>query len=223
MTLGNSLPNLAGDLLRIHRAITRGLSVAVTSGTQFLVEGYPDAGIRLGHARYVHSLAIVLGAHHGGEDEIAFPALKARLPAAPYERLAADHQEIESSLDGVRQALGDAAGESSGLNLKVVVEGLRRVAKVWSPHIQLEEQHFAEAAIGAVMTADEQAQVSVSMAQHSQAHAVPPYLALPFVLFNLTVEDRAQMAEGLPRLVTEELVPREWKDQWAPMMPFLLD
>jgi hypothetical protein len=223
MTPENSLPNLARDLVRIHKAITRGLSVGATNGAQFLREGFPDAAIRQGYARYVQSLVIVLGAHHVGEDEIAFPALRARLPAAPYERLAADHQDIELSLGAVGKAIGDVAGESTEAGLSVVVNGLTRVSAVWLPHIHLEEEHFAEEAIGAVMTQDEQAQVSISMAKHSQGHAVPPYLALPFVLFNLAVEDRASMAETLPRVVTEELIPKEWKDQWAPMKPFLLD
>ena len=219
----NSLPNLAGDLVRIHKAISRGLFVGTTNGAKFMREGFPDTGIEQGYARYVLSLAIVLGAHHGGEDEIVFPALKARLPAAPYSRLANDHQYVEASLGAVRNAIGDVAGDTAKVGLSVVQEGLTRVSAVWPRHIQLEEKHFAEEAIGAVMTPEEQAQVSVAMAKHSQAHATPPYLALPFVLFNLAAEDRASMAETLPRVVAEQLVSKEWKDQWMPMKPFLLD
>jgi hypothetical protein len=223
MTPENSFPNLARDLVQIHKAISRGLHVGTTSGAKFMREGFPDAGIEQGYARYVLSLAIVLGAHHGGEDEIAFPALKARLPAAPYSRLANDHQYVEASLGAVGNAIGDVAGNTAKVSLSVVLEGLTRVSAVWPRHIQLEEEHFAEDAIGAVMTPEEQAQVSAAMAQHSQAHATPSYLCLPFVLFNLAAEDRASMAEALPRLVAEQLVSKEWKDQWMPMKPFLLD
>jgi len=223
MTTENSLPNLARDLVRIHGAISRGLSVGATSGARFMREGFPDTGMELGYARYVLSLTIVLGAHHAGEDEIAFPALKARLPAAPYGRLVADHQFIEASLGAVRNAMGDVAGDTASVGLSVVVEGLTRASAIWPRHIQLEEEHFAEGVIAAVMTPKEQAQVSVAMAKHSQERAVPPYLALPFVLFNLAAEDRASMAETLPRVVVEQLIPKEWKDQWMPMMPFLLD
>jgi hypothetical protein len=223
MTPANSLPNLAHDLVRIHKAISRGLSVGTTSGAKFMREGFPDAGLEQGYARYVLSLAIVLGAHHRGEDEILFPALKARLPAAPYSRLANDHQYVETSLGAVRNAIGDVAGDTAKVGLNVVLEGLTRVSAVWPRHIQLEEEHFTEEAIGAVMTPGEQTQVSVAMAKHTQAHATPPYLALPFVLFNLAAEDRASMAEALPRVVAEQLVSKEWKDQWMPMKPFLLD
>ena len=223
MTPENSPPNLARDLVRIHKAISRGLLVSATSGAKFMREGFPDAGMMLGYARYVLSLTIVLGAHHVGEDEIAFPALKARLPAAPYGRLVADHQFVEASLGAVRHAAGDVAGDTAKVGLGVVLEGLSRVSTVWPRHIQLEEEHFAEEAIGAVMTPEEQAQVSVAMAKHTQELATPPSLALPFVLFNLAAEDRASMAEALPRLVAEQLVSKEWKDQWMPMKPFLLD
>jgi hypothetical protein len=223
MSPESSLPNLARDLVRIHRAISRGLSVSEARGAQFTREGFPDARLRRGFFSYVQALTIVLGAHHLGEDEIAFPALRPKLPAAPYERLAADHHAIDTALAEVRGAMSDMAGDGAKSGLSVLVEGIRRVSAVWPPHIQLEEQHFAEGAIGAVMTPDEQAQVSVSMAKHSQEHALPPFLALPFVLFNLAAEDRASMAESLPKVITEQLVPKEWKDQWSPMKPFLLD
>jgi hypothetical protein len=223
MTPENSLPNFASDLVRIHKAISRGIQVSATRGAKFMREGFPDAGMEQGYARYVLSLTIVLGAHHVGEDEIAFPALRARLPAAPYGRLTADHQFVEAALGTVRNAIGDVAGDSARVGLSVVLEGLARVSSAWPRHMQLEEEHFAEKAIAAVMTPEEQAQVSVAMAKHSQARATPAYLALPFVLFNLAAEDRASMAETLPRVIVEQLVLKEWKDQWTPMKPFLLD
>ena len=222
MTAKEPRPNLAQDLVRIHKAITRGLTVAVTKGGQFMREGFPDESMRRGFADYVQSLGFVLGAHHLGEDEIAFPALRARLPAAPYGRLAADHQKIEGLLGPLREAIGHLVEGGTGDELQKVVEGLRSITLLWSPHIELEEMHFAEKAVGDVMQPDEQAKVSGAMGKHSQEHAGPPFLALPFVLFNLEREDRAEFAAALPKAVREELIPHEWKDKWAPMKPFLL-
>jgi hypothetical protein len=31
------------------------------------------------------------------------------------------------------------------------------------------------------------------------------------------------MAQQMPPVVTQELVPIAWKEHWAPMVPFLLD
>jgi hypothetical protein len=46
---------------------------------------------------------------------------------------------------------------------------------------------------------------------------------VPFILYNLSAEDRAIMAQQMPPAVSQELVPIVWKEQWAPMVPFLLD
>ena len=48
-------------------------------------------------------------------------------------------------------------------------------------------------------------------------------MVLPFILYNLSAEDRAIMAQHVPPFVTQELVPGVWKGHWAPMKPFLLD
>jgi len=219
----NNLPILAQDLVRIHRAITRGLTVAVTEGTRFFREGFPDPNIQQGFADYIQSLAAVLGAHHLSEDEILFPALKEKLPEAPYMRLSDDHQFIETSLDIVRKLIGDLKSGSHKVGLGIVIEGFKRDTTIWTPHIRMEEAYFSQDAIASVMTPEEQAQITISMATHSREQAGPPYLVLPFVLFNLSLVDRAAMAQTLPKEVTEEFIPKIWKENWAPMKPFLLE
>lgn len=222
MTPPEPARSLGRDLVRIHKAITRGLAVGASSGTRFLGHGFPEETLRQGFADYVRTLALVLSAHHLGEDEIAFPALKAKLPAAPYERLAADHLKIEGLLGAVGGAAGHLTEGGGDAGLRVVVDGLKGISAVWSTHIELEERHFDEKALGEVMELEVQAEVSGAMAKHSQEHAGPPFLALPFVLFNLDGEDRAGFAAALPKAVTEALIPGEWKDKWAAMKPFLL-
>jgi len=53
--------------------------------------------------------------------------------------------------------------------------------------------------------------------------AAPDLVALPFILYNLSVEDREIMAQHMPPVVIQELVPVVWKEHWEPMKPFLLD
>jgi hypothetical protein len=53
--------------------------------------------------------------------------------------------------------------------------------------------------------------------------ASPTYLAVPFLLYDLPPEEKAIQARGMPPELTEQLVPVVWKEQWAPMKPFLLD
>jgi hemerythrin-like domain-containing protein len=217
----NQIPSLANDLLRIHRAITRGLSVGLEKGAQYVQDGFPDPATRKGYTDYVQSLAIVLAAHHLAEDEIAFPAISEKLPGVPYGKLATDHQAIDTLVGPLRQAVAQAAaGEDAAL--PGLVNGLRSIHDLWAPHIHIEETHFTPAALAGVMPVEEQMRLSGAMAQHSQEHATPGFLALPFVLFNLNPEDRAAMTATMPAMLVEELIPKTWKDLWAAMKPFLL-
>jgi hypothetical protein len=218
----SNLPNLAQDLLRIHKVITRGLTVGVTRGKEFLADGFTSEGIQRGFSDYIQSLGSVLAAHHLGEDTVAFPALKERLPSAPYVRLAADHKKIEAALTPVSKSIAEVAGANPVSGLGGVVDGLRKIMAIWPSHIGVEETSFGSNAIARVMTAEEQADISVSMAKHSQAHAGPPFLVLPFVLFNLSGAERTAMSATLPASVME-LVEKEWKEKWSPMRPFFLD
>ena len=219
----SSSSRLAQDLLRIHRVISRGLIVSVTKGVDFMQAGFPDPGMRKGYADYTQSLATVLDAHHLGEDEIAFPYLREKITAAPYERLTRNHQEIVVLLDSAGKAIPLVAEKGDQADLAELVDILRKISNIWRPHIQTEEFYFSEDALAAAVSPEEQDRMSAAMAKHNQEHATPPTLALPFVLFNLEAEDRAAMATSLPAVVVEELIPKGWKEQWAPMKPFLLE
>jgi len=223
MTDTSNMPNLAEDLERIHWAITRGLFVAVTRGSVFIKDGFPDRSLQQGFALYLQTLTAVLSAHHLGEDELAFPTLKLKLPDVPYGSLAADHVRIESALDLVKSILPELATEAPTAALIKAVEGLQQILTIWTPHIMIEQASFSATTIAAAMTQEEQAELSILLAKHAQEHVGPPFFALPFVLFNLSPEDQARMTAMMPRMVIEELIPGEWKEKWAPMKPFLLD
>jgi hypothetical protein len=223
MIPNNNLPNLAGDLLRIHKAITRGLIVGVTRGSDFIREDFPDQSLQQGFALYLQALIAVVSAHHLGEDEIAFPAFKQKLPTVPFERLGADHITIETALDLVKSTLPELAGANPAAALVKAIAGLKSILAVWTPHIDIEQTAFSSTAIAGVMTPAEQAQVAGALAKHSQEHVGPPFFAMPFVLFNLAPADRAEMAAMMPKMVIQELIPGEWKEKWAPMKPFFLD
>lgn len=218
-----NLPNLADDFLRIHKVITRGLTVGITRGSEFIRDGFSDSFLQQGFALYLQTLTFVVSAHHQGEDEVAFPALKRKLPSVPYERLGADHITIETVLDLVKSTVLELVGANSEAALIKAVDDLMSIHAVWTPHIDVEQTFFSSTAIAGVMTPSEQAEVSLSFAKHSQEHVGPPYFALPFVLYNLASSDRVEMAARLPKELIDELIPGEWKEKWAPMKPFLLD
>ena len=213
---------LAGDFLRIHRAITRGLNVSVSKGSEYLNKGFPDPDLQQGYVLYLQTLTAVLSAHHLGEDEVAFPALKLKFPDEPYGKLGSDHVEIEKRLIQIKNTLPGLASADSKASLAIAVEILKGILTIWAPHIQIEETSFKAAAIASAMTFDEQLQLSAKIGKYSQEHGGPPFFVLPFVLFNLEQADRAAMASGMPKELVEVLMPGEWKAKWAPMLPFLL-
>jgi len=219
----NSPPSFAQALLRIHRVISRGLIVAVQSGGDFIQAGFPEPGLRIGFVLYLQALVAVLGAHHLGEEQIAFPALRDKLTDAPYDRLARHHQEIVALLDSLRKLIPSLEAGGDPVELTALVECLRKISAIWRPHIQAEEWYFSEDALDAAMSAQDQGRLSAAFGKHSQEHALPAHLVLPFLLFNLAGDDRSQMAASLPATVVEQLVPKAWKEQWAPMQPFLLE
>ena len=73
------------------------------------------------------------------------------------------------------------------------------------------------------MDADENARVGQLLGEYAGQHVEPLSLGVPFLLYNMSRKERAAYAQTLPPMVTEQLVPVVWKEQWAPMQPFLLD
>jgi hemerythrin-like domain-containing protein len=219
----NSKPSLAQDLLRIHRVITRGLDISITRGEVFIHEGFPDATVLKGYTDYVQSLVTVLDAHHTTEDELAFPFFKEKIPDAPYSQLALEHEEMDQILVKSREILKGLDGEKGAQMLNLLVGLLRRLSAIWHRHIGVEEIHFDEAAINRIMEPEEQGRMSGMMAKHSMDMSTQPFLTVPFILYNLVPDDRAVLAGNMPPVIITQLVPVDWKVQWTPMKPFLLE
>jgi hemerythrin-like domain-containing protein len=217
-------PNVGADMLRIHSVITRGLDVSIERSAGFAQEGYPDAATQEGFAIYIQALASVLSAHHLAEDEVAFPYLRDKLPDAPFDELMADHRVMEGILEEL-QATAEAvtAEAQAGDSLNDLNRAVTRLADLWHPHIQKEEGIYDVEMIAALMDVDENVRLGQMLAEHGQQHLQPPYLGMPFVLYNLPAEERAILAQKMPPIVTQQLVPVDWKERWAPMQPFLLD
>jgi hemerythrin-like domain-containing protein len=218
-------PNVGADMLRIHRVITRALDVSAERGAAFAQEGFPSAALQEGFLTYLRALAGVLNAHHLGEDETAFPYMREKLPDAPYNKLMADHRQIEGVLEHLGTAAGAVAGNAQPADALRTLNGIVvRLAGLWHPHIGIEESIlFDPEVVAALMDEEENVQLSQKMGESSQKHLHAPDVEIPFVLYNLGPEDRAIMVKMLPPVVAQQLVPLVWRAKWAPMKPFLLE
>jgi hemerythrin-like domain-containing protein len=211
------------DLIRIHSIITRGLNVAIENSQSLVQRGYPDTSTRDGFVSYVRTFASVLDAHHLLEDELAFPYLRDKLPDVPYDLLMAQHREIVVILNEIKATVEEMkASAHLAESLNKLNHGLRTIGDIWHPHIRVEEDHFTAEKINALINMEEQERMSRKFSEHSQQHATPDYLVVPFLLYNLLPEERAAFAQAFPPIVTQQLVPIVWREKWTPMAPFLL-
>lgn len=210
--------NVGEDILRIHRVLTRSLTVSI----QFLQQAEQPDNLHHGFMLYLRALSSLLHAHHLGEDEIGFPFWRTKSPFAPLNNLIRDHLRMMPLLEKIEIWLNSESGWEAP-HLRRLQGILEELNAIWLWHIQLEESVMGPEKATALLTPAENQQLARQLATHGQEHAQPDALVLPFILYNLPVEDRAVMAQIFPPLVTRQLVPVEWKPVWEPMKPFLLE
>jgi hemerythrin-like domain-containing protein len=212
----SSQPNLGVVLKRIHRAISRGLVVAQQNCQTFVESGFPDDIRREGFWKFCQGLEANTNGHHLAEDDIFFPFLRERMPSVDFEALSAEHQQMHGILVEMR-----AAREAG--SLADMQRALSAIANLWPLHIEVEETEFSPERAAELLSVPEQIEMIQKGAAHGQKHSQPAPLAVPFLLYNLEGDDRAYFLAVMPAEVTQQLVPVVWKDEWAPMKPFLLD
>ena len=213
---------IAINMVAIHNVITRGLEVSIENARGFAERGFGDGGEQTGFLNYVRALASTLDGHHLTEDDVVFPYFRDKLPETPFDLLSAQHREMIPVLGEIESAAERCEKEGqvkAGLtNLAVALDWMN---DMWHPHIQIEQEHIVEKA-DALLPVEEQVRLVKLFGEHSQEHSGPAYLTVPFVLYNLSAEERAVFAKAIPAEVTGHLVPVVWKEQWASMAPFLL-
>jgi len=213
---------MAKTLATIHKVITRGVEVTRSHSQSFTEQGLPDEALWSGFISYARTFVNLTHAHHDGEEVLIFPFGQEKMPDTSFDSLIAEHRQIAALLDEMGAAIDEAEKKPATESASRISRLAARIHEIWQPHIREEETIFSAARVNAVVTPEEQGKLMQQAAQHGMAHAGPDYLAAPFILHNLEAEDRAHMAGEMPPIVSQELVPVVWKDQWAPMKPFLL-
>jgi hypothetical protein len=213
-------PELGGDLVRVHRAITRATQVAHEHAAQYVRAGFfGDGDTQAGYLTYVRCLSTLLHGHHLTEDEAMFPHLRPMLPEAPYGVLAAQHEAMGPVLTKVDDALQGAASSEPGQALSVLCQALARLDEMWAEHISLEEAHFGPDALDGALTMEQRVRAGRVASNHATKHQRPYALMLPFLLYNISPVDRAVMSQMIP---VAGLLLGMWKSKWQVMIPFLL-
>lgn len=222
-------PNISDSMLMTHAVITRALAVAEAAAGEFSAKdaSAPDTGARSreGFAKYARCLTEVLDAHHQVEDEVVFPYFRDRIAQMPFDRLSAEHEEIEHHIAAVRDAgkAAEGAGPKETATLaEAVARAVAAITRIWQPHIRIEEHHLGHERLDPLLHPEENTRVAMEVGQASMAKIESDYLVIPFILYNLDPERRAAFSRALPPQVIEELVPVVWRPQWEEMSPYLL-
>ncbi len=214
--------NIAASFLKIHDIITRGLTVSIETVQRARQHGFQDKHSREGLFNYIRALSSVLHSHHLTEDEVAFPYFRDRLPEAPFDTLIEWHREMVVILDEIKLAVEECEkGDQLESGLRDLEAALAKLDESWQPHIQMEMDEFIAKA-DALVPVEEQLRLVRRFTEHGLEIAVPHYLTVPFLLYNLPPEDRAVFSRELPAEMIQRLVPVVWKERWESMRPYLL-
>ena len=208
---------VAEGLLRIHKIISRGLSISIRKCDEYLGKKGIPPGETKGFSMYVSTLKWVTHSHHLSEDDIAFPYFKNHIEA-PYNQLKDDHSAIARLLDTFDQCLLEISANGVGKLHEVLV----KFDKMWVLHIKMEEENFTSEKLQAVIGMKEQINLVKKLGEHSTKNSGPGPLSLPFLFYNLKGKEREDFMKPMPWIVKKVFVPIIWRSQWKPMSPFLL-
>ena len=216
-------PNIGEDYIRFHKVMTRGLRVSLQNINAFLHIGELEKLKREGFIKYVQSFSSVLHGHHQAEDEKIFPYFEHKFPEVPYKRLKSEHVIFNGGLNEINTGIDQLKSENDDLvSLKLLKSGFDKIDKIWHPHIQIENTQLYERIGSLNIDLDEMIKLQKKDKEFFQEHTGPAYLVMPFVLYNLSPEDRAILTQGSPEVLKKQILSADWKDKWTPMQPFLL-
>jgi hemerythrin-like domain-containing protein len=207
---------VTGGLLRIHKIISRALTVSIQQCDEYLDKQGIPPDEAAGFLMYVTTLKWVTHSHHKTEDDLAFPYFRERLEA-PYTRLEGDHQVMARILVNLDKCLSEISSGGGGKLREILGE----FDKLWGPHIRIEEEHFSADKLNSVAGMQEQVDLAARFEEHGKRNSGPAPLTLPFLFYNLEGADREAFLLPVPWIVKKVLVPIIWRGKWKPMRRFL--
>lgn len=216
--------DMGEDYIKLHKVMTRGIEVSLENINKFLKLGALEKLNRDGFLNYVQSFSYVLHGHHQVEDEKIFPYFKTMLPEVPYPKLIREHEIFNEGLHEIKS--GTEALKSDNPDelesLQILKSGFQMLDKIWDNHIHIENTQLYGKIKSLNLDPEDMSKIENESREFFQEHSGPPYMVIPFVLFNLSSEDRRVITQGFPDVVTNQLLFGDWKDKWISMQPYFL-
>jgi hemerythrin-like domain-containing protein len=213
-----SEPNLAVGLLCTHHIITRALDVTIKHSNKSSNAEELDETSRRGFIDYVQSFKTTITTHHHLETQKVFPYFRDKIPDLPVDQLNKEHGQIGILLNEIGDIIPDLYDESSLEQLNTTLTGIN---DIWHPHIDVEEKYFTANRMDDLLDNDETIRLLKIYGEFIMERYTPDYLVVPFQYYNLPPAEREIWAQDLPEIITNKLIPIEWKDKWSKMADFL--
>lgn len=185
---------LAGDLVQIHRIISKSLLTATVRGAEYLRAGFPSSEDLLGYVRFNRCLLAVFSYHETAEDLVAYPAFRKILPSAPYLQMAIEHRRLEELLSLVPKNLVDLCGPCPEDNLRSLISLYRKISRLIAAHTKVEEAFFSTKVITPVMDMYLQGEIRKSLFKYHPEGTSSHFWVAPFLLFDIKSKDQVVMA-----------------------------
>lgn len=196
------------DMVVVHTALLREVRLAPAAVARVPV-GARGPAARVD--RHLGRLCDLLHHHHVGEDELLWPVLRARVPAAALVHLEegeAQHVGLDRALDHLRTARRDWVAQADTGTRDGLVETLRTLHRLLADHLDSEERAVLPLAAAHLTEAEWRA------VGEAGAAAVPR-TSLPLVFGMFAYEGDPHVvtamlaaAPALPRLVLTLIAPR---------------
>ena len=214
-------PNLAVGMICTHHIITRGLDMTIEHSNNLDLAERSETSQR-GFIDYIQSLKTVITTHHHLETQKIFPYFRDKIPDLPVDRLNKEHGQIGMLLMDIDGTINDLNDKKLNETfIKQLNTALIGINDVWHPHIDVEEQYLTVEVMDQLLDKDETMKLLESYGEFIMERYQPDYLVIPFQYYNLPPKDREIWAQGLPEIITQKLIPGEWKDKWLPMAEYL--
>jgi hypothetical protein len=117
-----TIRNAGTDLIRVHKLITR----AITVSNWYSRASGPKPDLRAGFQSYERALVIFLDSHHSGEDEVAFPFVEKKHPDALFDQLRDDHRRIMDVLNEINAWIDKGSGAWESVSLVELNKTIRK-------------------------------------------------------------------------------------------------
>ena len=196
------------DMIVVHTAMLREFRLAAPAVARVAPGDARQAAVVDDHLAFLCGL---LHHHHTSEDDLLWPALRDRVPAAAQaliEDAESQHAGIDLALDRVHDARTDWRARPDGRNRDVLVAALRGLHVLLVEHLELEERTLLPLAASALTDAEWHA------IGEQAVEAMPkPALVLAFGMFAYegdpaVLRDMLRTAPAVPRLLLPRIAPR---------------